>query len=219
MNVSRGLEETAIARSKGQDDARERVLAAAYDLFRLHGTRSIGVDTIVARSGVAKMSLYRHFKSKEGLIAAFMERREDLMSIGRFRAEVLKRATAPAERLLTIFDVLDEWFRSAGFDGCSFISILLEYPSDHPTHARAALHLAKMRSFVRQLAHEAAIADPPAFADTWHTMMKGSIIAACEGNLDAARQIKIAAELFLDSRLPADSEARHPSATAIPAYP
>jgi AcrR family transcriptional regulator len=189
--------ETLLARSKGHDDARERVLAAAYELFRLNGTRNIGVDRIVERSGVAKMSLYRHFKSKEGLVSAFLERREELWTIGWLQAEVCKRAAAPADRLLAVFDVFDEWFRSQQFDGCSFISVLLEYPSDHPTHVRAALHLANIRSFLRQLAREAAIADPQAFAETWHTMMKGSIVAACEGNLNDARQIKIAAELFL----------------------
>jgi AcrR family transcriptional regulator len=211
--------ETSIAKSKRQDDARERILTAAYDLFRLGGTRNVGVDTIVERSGVAKMSLYRHFKSKEGLVAAFMERREQLLSIGWVKTEVLKRSTTPADRLLAVFDVFDEWFRSEEFDGCCFINVLLEYPSDHPTHARAALHLAKMRSFVRQLARAAAIADPRTFAETWHVMMKGSIIAACEGNLDAARQIKVAAELFLKAQLPAGSESHHAPATVIPAYP
>lgn len=197
---------TSTARSKRQDDARERVLAAAYDLFRLRGTRNIGVDTIVERSGVAKMSLYRHFRSKGGLVAAFLERREQLWTVEWLKSEVSKRAAAPAERLLAVFDVFDEWFQSEKFDGCSFINVLLEYPSDHPTHVRAALHLANIRSFLRQLAREAAIADPQAFADTWHTMMKGSIVAACEGNLDAARQTKIAAELFLKARLPTGSE-------------
>lgn len=198
--------ETSTARSKRQDHARERVLAAAYDLFRLRGTRNIGVDTIVERSGVAKMSLYRHFRSKEGLVAAFLERREQLWTLEWLKSEVSNRAAAPPERLLAVFDVFDEWFQSEKFDGCSFINVLLEYPSDHPTHARAVLHLANIRSFLRQLAREAAIADPQAFADTWHTMMKGSIVAACEGNLDAARQTKVAAELFLKARLPTGSD-------------
>lgn len=207
--------------SRRQDDARERVLAAAYDLFRHAGTRNVGVDTIVERSGVAKMSLYRHFKSKEGLVAAFLERREELWAVGWFEAEVCKRAAAPADRLLAIFDVFDEWFRSEDFDGCTFISVLLEYPSDHPTHARAALHLSRTRSFVRQLAREAGIADPRSFAETWHTMMKGAIIAACEGNLNAARQIKIAAELFLIAGLPSGSQlsGHRPKETVVAASP
>lgn len=206
--------------SKRQDDARARILAAAYDLFRHSGTRNVGVDRIVKRSGVAKMSLYRHFKSKEGLVAAFLEQHEELWAVGWFKAEVCRRATAPADRLLAIFDVFDEWFRSEDFDGCAFISVLLEYPSDHPTHARAALHLSKTRSFVRQLAREAGIADPRTFAETWHAMMKGAIVAACEGNLNAARQIEVAAELFLSARLPSGSQlsGHRPTATAVASH-
>jgi AcrR family transcriptional regulator len=133
MDVSRVAVETSIVRSKRQDDARRRVLAAAYDLFRLGGTRNIGVDTIVKRSGVAKMSLYRHFKSKEGLVAAFLNRREQLWTNEWVKTEVLKRAVSPADRLLAVFDVLDEWIRSEEFDGCSFTNVLLEYPNEHPS--------------------------------------------------------------------------------------
>lgn len=215
------IAETSTTPSKRQDDARERVLAAAYDLFRRAGTRNVGVDTIVERSGVAKMSLYRHFKSKEGLVAAVLERREELWAVGWFKAEVFKRADAPADRLLAIFDVFDEWFRSEDFDGCTFINVLLEYPFDHPTHARAALHLSRIRSFVRQLARQAAIADPRTFAETWDTMMKGAVVAACEGNLNAARQIKIAAELFLIATLPSGAvlAGHRRAATVVAAYP
>lgn len=193
---------TSIEGSKRQCDTRERILAAAYHLFRLGGTRNIGVDKIVERSSVAKMSLYRHFKSKEDLVAAFLERREHLWTVGFLKSEVSKRATEPAGQLLAVFDVFDAWFRSKDFDGCSFINILLEYPADTPTHGRAAVHLANIRSFLRQLARQAHIADPRGFAETWHMMMKGAIVAACEGNLDAAGQVKVAAELFLKAQLP-----------------
>ena len=196
---------TSIGGSKRQCDARERVLAAAYHLFRLGGTRNIGVDKIVASSGVAKMSLYRHFKSKEDLVTAFLERREQLWTAGLLKTEVSQRAVEPAERLLAVFDVLDDWFRSKDFDGCSFVNVLLEYPPDYPTHGRAAVHLANIRSFLRKLAGEAGIADPRDFANTWHMMMNGAIIAAREGNLEAARQVKDAARLFLKARLPSAS--------------
>jgi len=193
---------TSIGESKRQCDVRERILAAAYHLFRLNGTRNIGVDKIVERSGVAKMSLYRHFKSKEDLVAAFLEMREQVWAVGFLKSEILKRAAEPADRLLAVFDVLDEWFRSNDFDGCSFVNVLLEYPLNYPTREKAAVHLANGRSFLRQLAREAHIADPRGFADTWQMMMKGSVVAACEGNLDAAREIKVAAELFLKAQLP-----------------
>ncbi|MBL8551572.1 MAG: TetR/AcrR family transcriptional regulator [Hyphomonadaceae bacterium] len=183
-------------------EAHERILAAAYDLFRLHGARAVGVDAIVQRSGVSKMTLYRHFKSKERLVAAFMHRREQLWSLDWLKAEIHRRADDPAERLLAIFDAFDSWFRTAGFDGCSFINILLEHPPGHPTHRAASQHLANIRGILIPLARQAGIKDPKTFADVWHVMMKGSIVTSCEGNRSAARQIKAVARLYLDSQLP-----------------
>lgn len=183
-----------------REGARERILAAAYELFSHHGTRNVGVDAIIARSGVAKMSLYRHFRSKQDLVAAFMDRREEAWTDNWLRAEVCRRAEAPRERLLAIFDVFDEWFHADDFDGCSFINVLLEYPRGHPSRHSAGMHLHAIRAIPQELAAAAGIADPQSFADTWHILMKGSIIAACEGNREAAREAKEAARLFLDSR-------------------
>lgn len=189
-------------RRGGRDGARERVLAAAYELFSRQGTRKVGIDAIVARAGVAKMSLYRHFRSKQDLVAAFLERREELWTIDWLKSDVCRRATLPADRLLVIFDVFSDWFRSDAFDGCSFINVLLEYPSGHPSRGTAVVHLANIRAFLKELAAAAGIEDTQTFADTWHIMMKGSIVAACEGNHDAAREAKVVAGLFLNSCLP-----------------
>jgi AcrR family transcriptional regulator len=190
------------ARRGGRDGARERVLAAAYELFSRQGTRNVGIDAIVARSGVAKMSLYRHFPTKQDLVAAFLARREEMWTLDWLKADVYRRASRPGERLLAIFDVFNDWFPTAAFDGCSFINVLLEYPSGHPTRGQAADYLSNIRSILKELARDAGIEDVTTFADTWHIMMKGSIVAACEGNHDAAREIKVAAGLYLDSCLP-----------------
>lgn len=183
--------------------ARERVLAAAYELFSREGTRNVGVDAIVERSRVAKMTLYRHFASKQDLVAAFLGRRHQLWTIDWLKAEVCRRAKSPASRLLAIFDVFNDCFHSDAFDGCSFINVLLEYPSGHPSRQTAAVHLADIRVFLKELAAEAGIQNSQAFAKTWHILMKGSIVAACEGLYDAARDAKVVARLFLNSRLPA----------------
>lgn len=195
---------TSPGRPKGRESARERILAAAYDLFRHHGTRNVGVDEIVQRSGVAKMSLYRHFGSKQELVAAFLQRREELWTYDWLRSEACRRSGDPGDRLLAIFDIFGEWFRSRDFDGCSFINVLLEYPSDDAARRSAGAHLANIRAFLEGLAAEAGISDTKTFADTWHIMMKGAIVAACEGNHDAAREIKVAARLFLEASLPPD---------------
>jgi AcrR family transcriptional regulator len=193
----------SVARQKKGDSARERVLTASYELFRHQGTSNVGIDAVVAYSGVAKTSLYRHFRSKQELVAAFLERREQLWTIDWLKSETCRRATSPADRLLAIFDVFSEWFQSEDFDGCSFINVLLEYPSGHPSRRQAGIHLSNIRTFLKGLATEACVKNPQTFADTWHILMKGAIVAACEGNLNAARKVKVAASLFLDSSLTA----------------
>jgi AcrR family transcriptional regulator len=182
----------------GRQDARERILEAAYDLFAHQGTRSVGVDAIIEKSGVAKMTLYRHFKSKQDLVLAFLDRRETQWTEDWLIREVTSRAADPADRLLAIFDAYHDWFQIEDFEGCSFVNVLLEYQADNPLHIAAAGHLAKVRAFVRDLATQAAVKDVPVFCDVWHMLMKGSTIAAAEGNRDAALQAKRAAKIILD---------------------
>ena len=107
--------------------ARERIDQTAYALFSRHGIRAVGVDTISARSGVAKMTLYRHYPSKDDLALAFLRRREELWTRSWLQQEVERRAQAPAERVLAVFDVFDKWFRRSDFEGCSFVKVLLEH--------------------------------------------------------------------------------------------
>jgi AcrR family transcriptional regulator len=172
-------------------EVRERLVTAAYELFARNGVQAVGVDAIIERSGVARQTLYRHFASKQDLVLAFLERREELWTYGWLAAEVRRRARDPERRLLAIFDVFDEWFRAPDFEGCSFINVLLEYPdAHHPLHLAAADYLERIRGFLRELATEAGIGDPDGFARQWHILMKGSIVAAGEGDRDAARRAK-----------------------------
>jgi len=170
-------------------EVRERLVTAAYDLFARHGVQAVGIDAIIERSGVARQTLYRHFGSKQELVLAFLERREEVWTYGWLAAEVKRRERDPRRRLLAIFDVFDEWFRAPEFEGCSFINIMLEHPAaDHPLHRAAADYLARIRSILEELATDAAIDDPVSFAREWHILMKGSIVAAGEGDVDAARR-------------------------------
>src|SRR6266404_7816167 len=106
---------------------RERIERTAYELFSRHGVRAVGVDTLSARAGVAKMTLYRHYPSKDELALAFLRRREELWTRSWLQQEVERRAQAPAARLLAVFDVFDKWFRRSDFEGCSFVKVLLEH--------------------------------------------------------------------------------------------
>ncbi len=188
----------AVADSKQSPKARERLLNAAYSLFANRGVGQVGVDSIVAESGCAKSSLYNNFGSKEQLALAFLDQRELLWTRNWLESEVRRRATDPAERLLAIFDVFDGWFRSKGFEGCSFINVLLESEINSPVREASAEHLAKIRGILRGFAEEAGLSNPEEFAQAWHMLMKGSIVSAGEGNREAARHAKKAARLVLN---------------------
>ena len=183
----------------GGRGARARILDAAYELFSQNGIQAVGIDAVISRSGVARQTLYRHFASKQALVLAFLERREDLWTRGWLESEVHRRADDPRSRLLAIFDVFDEWFGRADFEGCSFINVMLEHadPSD-PVHRASVSYLAAIRNFLEDLAREAGIADAQDFAGQWHILMKGSIVAAGEGDRDAARRAKRIGALLLE---------------------
>jgi len=183
--------------------ARERIDHIAYELFSRHGVRSVGVDVVVARSGVAKKTLYSHYPSKEKLALAFLQRREELWTRTWLQEGVKRRARRPADRLLAIFDVFDSWFRRSDFEGCAFIKVLLEHDDPaHPIRRSTEGHIRTVRDFVRELAEEARLPDPEGFARQWQIVMIGSIIAAYAGDRDAARRAKKVGILLLaDARI------------------
>ena len=164
----------------------------------MNGVNRVGIDTILAKSGCAKASLYSNFDTKVGLAIAFLDRREAVWTRGWLEAEINRRASSPKDRLLAIFDVFDGWFRKKSFEGCSFINVLLETKPGGPVHRAAAMHLAKICAIVRGLAEEANLQESEKFAQVWHMLMKGSIVSAGEGNRNAAREAKHAARLVLD---------------------
>ena len=183
------------------DGGRERTMRAAYELFSRGGTRTVGVDAVVARAAVAKMTLYRHFPSKEDLVLAFLERREQLWTREWLAAEVVRRETDPAARLLAIFDVFNDWFQTEEFEGCTFIQVLLEYTDvTNPVRVATVANLENIRGFLRELAVEAGIPETDSFARQWHILMKGSIISALEGDAQAAMRAKEMATLVLQHR-------------------
>jgi AcrR family transcriptional regulator len=178
--------------------ARARILDAAYDLFSRNGIQAVGIDAVISTSGVARQTLYRHFASKQDLVLAFLERREQEWTRRWLEGEVTQRANDPKSRLLAIFDVFDGWFRAPGFEGCSFINVMLEHPDEHhPLHVAAAEYLAGIRAFIQGLAAQAGVREPEPFARQWHILMKGAIVAAGEGDRDAARRAKAIGEPLL----------------------
>jgi AcrR family transcriptional regulator len=194
---------TADSRVETRQNARERILATAYELFSRRGIRDVGIDEVISRSEVAKATLYRHFPSKDHLVLAFLDEREQRWTLDFVEAQARRRGATPQARLLAIFDVFDGWFRrQAEFDACSFINVLLEMGPAHPLGQASIRHLRTIRSIVRTLAEEADLRDPEEFAHSWHLLMKGSIIAAAEGDLDAARRAQSMARDLLTRHQP-----------------
>jgi AcrR family transcriptional regulator len=181
--------------------ARDRIDTAAYELFSRRGVRAVGVNAVIARSGVAKRTLYLHYPSKQKLVLAFLRRREELWTRAWLQESVERRAGSAASRLLAVFDVFDGWFRRSAFEGCAFIRVLLEHDDRaHPIRKSAEGHVRTVRDFLRQLAQEAHVRDPDGFARQWQILMSGSIIAACAGDRTAAlRAKKLGVVLLADS--------------------
>ena len=181
-----------------ESEARQRILKSSYELFSRRGIRDVGVDEVIETAEVAKATLYRHFPSKDDLVLAFLERREQLWTREFVEAGAEARGATPEEQLLAIFDVFDEWFRREDFEACSFINVMLEMGTEHPAGGASVRHLQNIRSIVCRLAEEAGLRDPQSFAHSWHILMKGSIVAAAEGDVEAAGRARSMARLLID---------------------
>lgn len=182
------------------DRARQRIDEAAYRLFSRNGIRGVGVDTITAESGVAKMTLYRHYPTKEHLALSFLQRRTELFSEP-WQRDVERRAQSPQTRLLAVFDALHDWLRRRDFAGCPVIKALLETADrDDPIRKGALEYFAGLRAFLQRLAEQAGLRDPDGIARQWMILIKGAVVVACAGDRDAAMRAKALAAALLASR-------------------
>jgi AcrR family transcriptional regulator len=182
---------------------RERILSAAYELFSRRGIRAVGTDEVIERAGVAKATLYRHFPTKNHLVLAVLERREQLWTHGLIEAQSRDRGNTPEEQLLAIFDVMHDWFQNRdGYEGCSFINVLLELGADHPAGQASIAHIDNVRDIVRQRAVAAGLHDVEDFAWSWHILMKGAIILAAVGDPNAAHRAQKMARALVEQHRP-----------------
>lgn len=157
--------------------ARERILETASRLFYRDGYRAVGVDTIVAEAGVAKMSLYRNFPSKDALIAAYLERahRQLLEWIGGLTAAPYD----PRAKLEAIFEGVAKLASSPECLGCAFVGAAAEFPeADHPGHRVAMEHKRAVVGRLRELAEAAGARDPDGLAEELLLVMDGAWSAA-----------------------------------------
>jgi AcrR family transcriptional regulator len=171
--------------------ARERILDAAYELFSRHGIHAVGIDRVIAEADVAKATLYHHFASKEALVVAFLELREQRWTHGWLEAEVERRAANPCDRAVAVFDALDEWFRRSDYEGCSFINTLLEIGDrDSLVHKETLRHLTIIRRILESYAEQAGASDPQETSHQLQILVMGAIVSASRADVDAARRAR-----------------------------
>jgi AcrR family transcriptional regulator len=184
--------------SRDRPDLRARILDTAAELFYRDGIRSVGVDRIAAESGVAKMTLYYHFRSKDDLVAAWLRRRDE---------EWMRWLEAAVERrngnsLLGVFEALREWFETPDFRGCAFINAHAELGWSSPAATEiVASHKRSLAEYLARLARAEGVADPDALARKLLLLADGAIVTASIQRdprvADDAREA--AAELIADA--------------------
>ncbi len=156
-----------------------RILASASELFYRDGIRAVGVDSIASESGVTKMTLYKHFGSKDRLVAAYLHARDE-----KWRDWVLRyvgaRAGGPVERIMAVFDALGDWIESQdGMRGCAFVNASVELADrGHPAQVVIEDQKLWMREYLGRLVEEAGTEEPDKLAGQLLMLVEGATITA-----------------------------------------
>jgi AcrR family transcriptional regulator len=181
--------------------ARERLLAAADELFYNEGVHTVGIDRIIEQAGVAKASLYNTFGSKDELVRAYLETRQ--ASVAQRITQAVERYDTPRERLLAVFEGQGELF-TPDYRGCAFIRASAEsHPGDVTEQATDA-YRHWVRALLIALATEAGVPEPEVLARQLHLLYDGSGQSArLDHDPDAAAAARAAAATLLDAALAA----------------
>ena len=178
-------------------DIRQRILDSAGELFNEHGYRAVGVELVLEKSGFAKATLYRHFKGKDALVAAYLARH------GESHLAWLKQSVerAKGSKLVAIFDALEKWFKSPDFYGCSFIHAVSEYPDpEHEVRKTVDAVMNAMQDWLTELATEEKLKQPGARARQFLLLIEGAKLRAEATRSHApARDAKVVAQALLDA--------------------
>jgi AcrR family transcriptional regulator len=189
---------------------RDRLVAAAVELFYRQGFTAVGIDQVIAAAGVTKTTFYKHFESKDDLMVAAVRRRDEWESQAWGRAvRQLAGENNPVGHLRAFLDVMDVWFNNPDFRGCMFLNTAIEFPNPHdPVHQAAAAYKRKTRDHFRDLARAAGAAPEAAetFADCYAALVEGALILRqTHGRNDAARAVRPAVEQLIRTFLPGAS--------------
>jgi len=177
-------------------NTRDRITAAALNLFYVHGFHAVGIDRVIKDVGVTKTTFYNHFESKDDLVIAAIEMR-DRWEHTAF-AETLARHTdgTPKDTIIAFFRALDEWFSDPRYKGCIFMSACTEFPSPNdPVNAAARKHFTHTRKEIANLARVAGLNEPDALAERIEVLLQGALITRLTtGNDNAVRAAQAIAE-------------------------
>jgi len=185
--------------------ARDRILAAAAELFYREGIRAVGIDAVIEKAGVAKMSLYRAFPSKDDLVAAFLEQRNQRYWV--WWDQVMARSPGdPRRQLRDLFTALAKRATSPDYRGCAFVNTAVEFPDHtHPGRAVAEANKRELRHRLNDLTHGLGIATAPLLADQLLLLMEGAYSAGNTLGPDGpSAAVAAAAEAIIDSHLRKD---------------
>ncbi|NIY79956.1 TetR/AcrR family transcriptional regulator [Celeribacter sp. HF31] len=184
--------------AKEPQNAREKIMTAASHLFCNHGFSATGIDKILTRAGTAKATLYHHFASKEELIAAVLEAEGETWRNWFFGRLAEVKGPAP-ERILAVFDLLEEWFSDPGFYGCPFINAVAEFDTGNEAVRQAAdVHKQHLLTWLKAQAMEMKAKDVTETARAIAVLFDGAIVAAQHGRDPSfARTARVIAEGYL----------------------
>lgn len=198
--------------------ARERLLAAADELFYEGSIHTVGIERVIERAGVAKASLYDCFGSKEALIRAYLQARQEARE-ARIGARIAAGAT-PRDRLLAVFDAMEDVMAAPGFRGCAFNRAAAESKPGTPVKAACDDARGWMKALFTGLARDAGAADPDHLATQLVLLYDG---ASVSGQLGAGSSAAVAARemaaLMLDAATSSGRAKPKPRAAAQPGAP
>lgn len=182
--------------------ARALILETAADLFFREGFRAVGVDTIIRQADVAKMTLYRHFPSKDDLIVAYLQDTNDKFWVW-FNESTSLAEDQPVSQLIAFFKALEKLVTTPQCYGCPFLNAAVDFPEDsHPGHQVALEHKQAVRSRFRQLASQAGARTPDILADQLLLLMDGAFMAVrMFGVNNPAAHVAKAAEALIAANL------------------
>jgi len=186
-----------------RESAREKILETAGELFYEHGFRAIGVDTIVEQSGVAKMTLYRHFPSKDDLIAAYLQDSHD-SSVAWIESLIVPYAEEARAAIIAIFEGVAQQASQDVCYGCTFVAAASEFPEHtHPAHQIALSYKYKMLEILQRLTEQAGAANPTQLAQQLFLLMDGAWAAVrVFGPSNPSQSLVSAVRVLLGASLP-----------------